>query len=215
MRNSFLNNLKQITINKVIAELLSNNRYHINQNEISAFSIIDLPNLDSSIENKERWSLFRDKYWLFNRFIPHCDWFECQLKFPDCLDYIEIINEESWFQKMPPTNRLVKQVNYDYCINDKHKYKIEKYIKNGIEDFINEKYLILIGKYDSETLTILDGNHRFLALYESFKLNKVNTMNIKVIVGLTYGNCRWFGDEDKWEERPSNTNNKRYILNIW
>jgi len=215
MKNENLVILNQISINNVIANLLHNNKHQIDSSEISDFSVIISPNLNSNTENKERWNLFTHKFWLFNRYIPHCDWFECQLKFPECLDFVEIINEESWFIKLPVANRLVTNLDYSTVPDINHKYKIKQLLDNGIEEFIHKKNLVLIGKYDYDKISLLDGNHRLLALYEAYKLNRVKNFNIKAIVGFTYGNCRWFGDQDKWEERPTSTNEKRYVLNIW
>lgn len=215
MKNENLTILNQVSINKVIAIFLLNNRHQIKQFEVSTFTIIDQPNLNNINENRERWTLFSNKFWLFNRFIPHCDWFECQLKFPECLSFIEIINEESWFPKLPVENRLLTNLDYSFVKNDNHNIKITQLLENGIEEFINEKQLVLLGKYDCDNISILDGNHRFSALYEAFKLNRVMNLNLNVIVGFTYGNCRWMGDQDNWEERPTSSNEKRYVLNIW
>jgi hypothetical protein len=215
MKNENLVIQNQISINNFIASLLHNNKHQIDPSEISDFSVIENPNLNSNIENKERWNLFNHKFWLFNRFIPHCDYFECKLKFPECMDFVEIINEESWFQKLPVENRLATDLDYSSFPNSYHKLKILQLLESGIENFINEKTLVLIGKYDNNKISLLDGNHRFLALYEAFKQKRVKNIEIKAIVGFTYGNCRWIGDQDKWEERPSYQNNKRYVLNIW
>ena len=215
MKSINLTILNQISINKVIAILLHNNCHQIKPIEVSDFAIINQPNLNSIKENKERWKLFTNKFWLFNRFIPHCDWFECQLNFPECLTFIEIINEESWFPKLQAVNRLATNMDYSFMQNDIHKLKITQLLEKGIEEFVNEKHLVLLGKYDSDNLSLLDGNHRFLALYEAYKLNRVKNLNVNAIVGFTYGNCRWMGDQDNWEERPANSNEKRFVLNIW
>ncbi len=207
--------LNQISLNRVIAILLHNNCHQVKSFEVSDFSIIDQPNLKSVKENRERWKLFTNKFWLFNRFIPHCDWFECQLDFPECLTFIEIINEESWFPKLPVSNRLVTNLDYSLAKNDNHKLKIALLLEDGIEKFINENFLVLLGKYDCDNLSLLDGNHRFLALYEAYKLNRITNLKVNVIVGFTYGNCRWMGDQDSWYERPANPNEKRFVLNIW
>jgi len=116
---------------------------------------------------------------------------------------------------LPVANRLASNLDYSLIKNDNHKLKIGQLLENGIEEFINEKSLVLLGKYDCNNLSLLDGNHRFLALNEAHKLNRVANLKVNVIVGFTYGNCRWIGDQDNWEERPANLNEKRYILNIW
>ena len=215
MKSKYLNIQNQISINAVIAVLLGNNRHQIKSMEVSDFAVIDSPNLESIEENRERWSIFGKKYWAFYRFIPHCDWFICQLNFPECLDFTELINEASWFAKLPAENRLVTNLDDSSIQIDNHKAKITEFLNNGIEEFINEKKLVLLGKYDCDNLSILDGNHRFAALYEAYKLQRVKNLKVNAIVGLTYGNCRWFGDKEIWEERPSNPNEKRYVLNIW
>ena len=47
------------------------------------------------------------------------------------------------------------------------------------------------------------------------KQKRIENFKIKIIVGLTFGNCRWLGDYEKWEERPTKETEKRYILNTW
>lgn len=215
MKRSYINSIKQISINQFVANFLNNNHHQILESELSSFSLIDSPDLESIAENKERWTIFKEKYWLFNRFLPHCDWFECELVFPDCVDSIEIINEESWFDKLPVQSRLANTINCETMPNEKHKVKVDALTNKGIENFINEKHLILIGKYDNNTLSLIDGNHRFLALNQAYKLNRITNIKIKCIVGLSFGNCRWLGDSVEWEERPAKSNEKRYVLNIW
>lgn len=208
----FIENLQQVSINKMIAEYLKNNIHKFDDS--IHFEIIRKPNLEDFTENQIRWNLF-NQFWLFNRFIPHCDWYECDLLFPECLEHIKIICEASWFSNPKEHDRLVSKLNVNKIPDTNHNLKIIEFLENGIEHFINNKRLILIGKYNEDTLTLLDGNHRFVALNEAFKQNRFERLNIKIIVGLTYGNCRWIGDDEKWEERPSQGNEKRYVLNIW
>ncbi len=208
----FLENTQQVSINRMIAEYLNNNIHKFSNS--SHLDIIKKPNLENTLENETRWNLF-NQFWLFNRFIPHCDWFVCDLSFPDCLNHIEIISEESWFNNPQKANRLSIKLDFNTVPDKTHKIKIDELVKNGIEQFINEKCLILVGKYNQNTLSLIDGNHRFLALYEASKQKRVENFKFKIIVGLTYGNCRWLGDYEKWEERPSKENEKRYILNTW
>lgn len=153
--------------------------------------------------------------WLFNRFIPHCDWFECDLLFPECLNHIEIISEESWFQNPRDKIRLSIKLDFNSVPEKTHKLKIDEFVNKSLGQAINEKRLILIGKYIQNTISLIDGNHRFTALYEEYKQNLIENVKIKIIVGFTFGNFRWLGDYEKWEERPSKENEKRYILNIW
>lgn len=207
----YTENIQQVSINKMIAEYLLNNIHKL-PNSLNK-DIIKIPNIENNLENEIRWNLFNE-FWLFNRFIPHCDWFECDLLIPNCLNQIEIISEESWFNNPKEEDRLSIKLDLNSLPDIEHKVKIDDY-SNNIDHFINEKKLILIGKYNQNTLTIIDGNHRFLALNEAYKLNRFESFKIKVIVGFTFGKCRWLGDYEKWEERPSKTNDKRYILNIW
>ena len=208
----YIENIYQVSINKMIAEYL--------KNSVDEFpdplylNIIINPNLESIIENETRWNLFNE-FWLFNRFIPHCDWFECDLLFPECTNYIEVISEESWFENPREENRLSINIDLNSLPDKTHKAKIDEFVKSEVEQFINEKYLILIGKYNQNTLSLIDGNHRFLALCEAYKQKRIENFKIKIIVGLTFGNCRWLGDYEKWEERPTKETEKRYILNTW
>jgi hypothetical protein len=215
MNNNHIRLISQVSINRMISEFLKNNRSEFSESEISSKKIFENPDLLNLNENKERWNLFKNKYWLFNRFIPHCDWYECEILIPESFSFVKIINEISWFDNIPTQSRLVKDLNSEKFNQSEHKIKIEAFKNEGIETFIYENYLILIGKYDSEELSLIDGNHRFAALYESSKLNSIKNMRLKVIIGLTYGNCRWLGDTEIWEKRPSKGNEERYVLNIW
>lgn len=209
---TFLKNIQQISINKMIAEYLSSNSHKFSND--SNLDIIKTPNLENVSENEVRWNLF-NHYWLFNRFFPHCDWFECDLLFPECLNHVEVISEESWYKNPKEENRVSFELDYNLVPDKMHKIKVDNFVKNNIEQFINDKRLILIGKYNQDNLTLIDGNHRFLALYEAHKNKKIENFSIKIILGFTYGNCRWLGDYEKWEARPAKENESRYILNIW
>jgi hypothetical protein len=208
----YIENIQQVSINKMIAEYLNCNIHKFSNS--SHLDIIRKPNLENTSENEIRWSLF-NQFWLFNRFIPHCDWFECDLLFPECLNQIEIISEESWFENPREENRLSIKLDFNSIQDKTHKIKIDEFVNKGIEQSINEKRLILIGKYNQNTISLIDGNHRFMALYEAHKQNHIESFKIKIIVGFTFGNCRWLGDYEKWEERPAKENEKRYILNTW
>jgi len=208
----YIENIQQVSINKMIAECLNSNIHKFSNS--SYLDIIRKPNLESTSENEIRWNLF-NQFWLFNRFIPHCDWFECDLLFPECLNHIEIISEESWFENPREENRLSIKLDFNSVPDKKHKIKIDEFVNKGLEQIINEKRLILIGKYNQNTISLIDGNHRFMALCEEYKQKRIENFKIKIIVGFTFGNCRWLGDYEKWEERPSKENEKRYILNTW
>jgi len=208
----YLENIKQVSINRMIAEYLISNIHKFSNS--SCLDIIRKPNLESTSENEIRWNLF-NQFWLFNRFIPHCDWFECDLLFPECLNHIEIISEESWFENPREEIRLSMKLDFNSVPDKTHKIKIDEFVNKGLEQTINEKRLILIGKYNQNTISLIDGNHRFMAFYEEYKQKRIENFKIKIIVGFTFGNCRWLGDYEKWEERPSKENEKRYILNTW
>ena len=215
MNNNHIKIIQQISLNRFVAEFLNNNRHQIASSELSNFSIVDNPDCENIQDNKERWVLFKNKFWLFNRFLPHCDWYKCEISFPECLSFVEIINEESWFQELPSSRRLASEIDYNVMQNATHKMKVDELENVGIEKFINDKHLILIGKFDTDKISLIDGNHRFLALHEAYKLHRFVNLKIHVIIGFSFGNCRWMGDQDNWEERPTNSNEKRYVLNVW
>ena len=215
MKKNQINVIQQVSINRFVAEFLNNNRHQITDDELSNLRLVDNPDFENIQDNKERWILFKNKFWLFNRFLPHCDWYKCELSFPECLSFVEIINEESWFQGFPSLRRLASEIDYNIIPSAAHKMKIDGLVNVGIEKFINDKHLILIGKFDNNKLSLIDGNHRFLALHEAYKLHRFANLKIHVIIGFSFGNSRWMGDQDNWEERPSISNEKRYVLNIW
>lgn len=215
MSRTYLSEVSQTSLSSMIAAFLLNNRHQITESEVSDYLIIDQPDINNPVENKERWIIFKNKFWLFSRFLPPCDWFECQIIAPQCFQFIEIINEVSWFHDVPATNRLVTNLSFISTEQQKHKAKIDTLIEHGIENFINQKTLILIGKYDSDKLSLIDGNHRFAAIYKALEASESVQFSLNAIIGLTYGNCRWMGDTDIWEERPSLREEKRYVLNIW
>ena len=134
--------VEQVSINKMIAEFLRNNLHQIKKEDVTNFKILEQPDIKDIKENKLRWNLFSDKFWLFVRFLPQCDWFECEITLPESFKNIRIIEEESWKNNLFSGEHLVENINIEKFEEDNHFLKINQFFQNNIEKFINEKYII-------------------------------------------------------------------------
>ncbi|QRO00683.1 hypothetical protein JRI60_17440 [Archangium violaceum] len=76
--------------------------------------------------------------------------------------------------------------------------------------------VVLFGHQATGPLTLLDGNHRMLALAHRLATGSGPLAPFRAFVGLSQGPCRWHGDPVEWIERPGREpGERRFILKVW
>jgi hypothetical protein len=87
------------------------------------------------------------------------------------------------------------------------------FIQHGVVEDIT---FVLFTHGGKDNLTILDGNHRALALQLAGDALSLRHTKFRVIVGTSTSACSFHGDAQRWVKRPlSGQAPGRYILDIW
>jgi len=154
-------------------------------------------------------------YGLFLRHLPHCDWFLVDLKRPEELMVLQVINERSWNHKTPKS-RPVGILTQTDSIPKPHAIRVNALAATrGLHKLLNKR-VVLFGHHRDDFFSIIDGNHRLLAYARAISHKNAAWRPFKAYVGISLGPCRWHGDDVSWTERPPRSaNEKRFVLNIW
>jgi hypothetical protein len=193
-------NNKNMHVSEVIRHLASERsfrfRYKKNTNLINSYKI------------------FIKRSFLFLRHLPHCDWTKKTVSWPNLKRQFRnwhIINEESWKLSMN------KNINESLSLPHRHNIRVNKIKKSILENGIKRNITFVIFTHGvGDYYSIIDGNHRSLALLKASKFKNLNKFKFTIITGKSPGNCRWHGDKIKWVKRPLSGNiSGRYILDIW
>lgn len=191
---------KHMHVSEVISHLASEGSFGLNRKK----------NTNSSGDYK----IFVKKSFLFLRHLPHCDWTKKSVSWLTLKRLFKnwhIINEESWESSMN------KNINESPSLPHRHNIRVNN-IKNSIlENGIKRNITFVIFTHGAgDYYSIIDGNHRSLALLKASKIKNFKKFKFTIITGKSLGNCRWHGDKIKWVKRPLSGNiNGRYILDIW
>jgi hypothetical protein len=162
----------------------------------------------------ERYRELVDRSWLFLRFLPPCDWFRVRVDFPEDLPALRVIAEESWFAEPRTADRRLSTVEKQLATGSPHDQRIGQW--EHTRDVAHlERRITLFGRDRAGPFSILDGNHRLLALARRLRLAGSDPCSFDVHIGLSYGPCRWHGDPVRWEERPERLGERRFVLRVW
>lgn len=162
-----------------------------------------------------RQSIIKNRGFLFLRHLPHCDWHSRTVGFRRLLAMMKrwnVITEASWRKAsgMPV-------VTAASSTPDVHLRKVRRlaasFTRRGVMEDVS---FILFTHGFPDTMTLLDGNHRALALLLAEGAISLRSARFRVIVGASASPCRYHGDDQRWLKRPlAGRPPGRYILDIW
>ena len=164
---------------------------------------------------KARYDQFVSYGDLFLRFIPHCDWFEVRFD-ATWFSKVRLIDESSWKHESSGGERLLAKRTDLTTLPQEHLDRINQLrLRKNLGDLLDRK-AVLFGHSPSDEWSILDGNHRLLALACQHLIDKCPLDEFSIFVGFSFGPCRWHGDPVVWQERPERTaGERRYVLKTW
>lgn len=189
--------VRQVSEDEVIAEFLKSDFHHPQFKEFhdSLGSIVAQPNLSDSTENiKRRALLFRRHLPLWTEIPKDTSWYEVEVNHPE-IDLICAFPRAQW-RKLAHGNYSITEVagrvqRERDLLPDQFLTKIDRIaddISHGRNGF---GAVILIGRSDSEPLTILDGNHRLVAALQA---DPKRAGTLKFVCGLSnrMERCCWY-----------------------
>jgi len=162
-----------------------------------------------------RYRLLVERGWLFLRFLPTCDWVRAVIGNSTDLEQLHLICEESWFQEPRAAERHVGRWVGLNSLPPPKRRRVESLLEAGLRPDSIHRRITLFGHSLSGPFTILDGNHRILALAHDCRFRGRSFEPFEVHVGLSFGPCRWHGDPMTWEERPELDGQRRFVLRVW
>lgn len=162
-----------------------------------------------------RYRLLVERGQLFLRFLPHCDWFHGVLATPEALAQIQLIAEESWFPEPERADRRLGHWATLDGLSEAHRARVDAMIGSGFDSMQTQRRVTLFGHHKNGPFSIIDGNHRLLALAHEVMCRGRDFAPVSVHVGLSQGPCRWHGDRVVWEERPEFDGKNRFVLKVW
>jgi len=196
----------QIVFDEVIAGMLS----------AQCFGGKSLPRTVSVPASSEaRYQELVDRGYLFLRFLPQCDWYNARLASPDDLGRLRLIAEESWFSEASAADRSLATWAALDTLPDSHCQRVRRLLSEGLQVECMQRRITLFGRSPEGPFTILDGNHRMLALARNVLAQRMPMEPLDVHLGLSFGPCRWHGDPVMWEERPPHDGKTRFVLRTW
>lgn len=155
-----------------------------------------------------------DRAWPFLRFVPSCDWFRVPLELPGDLPSLRVIAEGSWFAEPGTADRSLSAVEGQLAPGSPHRRRIDQ-MEGTLDVTQLSRRITLFGRAQDGPFSILDGNHRLLALARRMRHQGTSPCTFDAHIGLSYGPCRWHGDAVRWEERPERLGERRYVLRVW
>ena len=152
---------------------------------------------------------------LFLRHLPQCDWRSQVVglrRLRGWMKHWDVITEASWRKAagMP----VVAAATW---APGKHLRKTRRlatsFARSGVVENVT---FILFTHGGRDRLTLLDGNHRALALQLTGDAASLHWARFRVIVGTSTSPCLFHGERQRWVRRPlAGRPPGRYILDIW
>lgn len=186
--------LRRIGEDDVISEFLRSDFHHAAYSEYhdSMRSIVHHPDLESASENAARRALLALRHRALWKELPEdTEWFEVDITMAD-LQQIRVFPRAQWtrvargnFSILKVAERLgARQRAESAFVN-----KISDIREVLSEDVLNTGSVILIGLSEAEPLTVLDGNHRFVAGVLESKLE-----HLRFVCGFSpnMSRCCWY-----------------------
>lgn len=197
---------EQITLDEVIMGLLRSSCFTEDKDTLDP-RIPDTP--------QERYRALVGRCHLFLRFLPHCDWYHGVIDTAECLEAIQLINEESWFPDETGRDRSLKRWAHLDGLPSKHAERVNDILHTGLVPQCMHRRVTLFSHAAEGPYTILDGNHRLLAMAHRVLHHGDRLGPLSVHLGIGLGPCRWHGDSVAWEERPPIHGTSRFVLRVW
>lgn len=187
--------LRRISEDEVIAEFLRGDFEHsaYAEHHASQRSIVYYPNLDSPQENALRRALlFLRHHSLWKQLPLEIEWYEAEVR-PENLHQIRVFPRAQWLKlargNFSIANVAEKMRRRHKTVEDPFFAKIGSIRNRLLEDGAIAGSVVLIGLTESEPLTILDGNHRFVAA-----VLEGQTDRLRFVCGLSprMTRCCWY-----------------------
>ena len=186
--------IRRISEDGAIAEFLESDFAHSAYEEYreSLKQLVSSPDLENPSENRQRRALlFLRHRSLWKELPPDTEWFEAEIR-DLALEQIQVFPRAHW-RKLARGNfaitRVMDRMKNETAGEDPFFSKIEAIRGVFSHDFKTPGAILLIGVNESGPLTILDGNHRFLAAAME---NRVH--NLRIVCGLSprMTQCCWY-----------------------
>ena len=166
--------------------------------------------------SRERYRALVDHAYLFLRFIPPCDWFRVCFTREDQVLALRLIDEETWEHALAGGERTLGGRAELTRVPLHHTERVRDLAGQPELMGVLDDRVVLFGHDAEGPLTILDGNHRLLALAHRLVVGGESLSPFHAFVGLSHGPCRWHGDPVEWVERPGLAPGvRRFILKVW
>jgi hypothetical protein len=162
--------IRRISEAEVIAEFLKNdfNKPAFEQYQEVLHGLVTRPDLDDVTENAKRRALLFIRYLsLWSELPLGTEWFEVDVRAAD-LGQIRVFPRARWRKlargnfAVPAVVEQIRRFNNDNVVEDAFLTKIAA-LRDWLRLDIDPGAVLLIGLSESESLTILDGNHRLVA----------------------------------------------------
>ena len=199
---------RQVTLDKVIESWLETGGSGASKKR----SDVKVPTPSTA---QERYEQMTKEGGLFLRFLPHCDWYEVVFDVA-WFCRVLVIDEASWkHESVGGKRRLADRTELGALPHD-HRARVEQLRSYPQLESLLDRKATLFGHSPAGDWSILDGNHRLLALASLHLRDGRPVKPFSIFVGVSHGPCRWHGDPVEWQERPERSpGEKRYILKIW
>ena len=186
--------IRPISEDAVISEFLKSDFQHAAYSlyHDSMREMVFSPDLDDRAECEARRSLLARRHRALWRELPgDTQWYEVEMTMAD-LDQVRVFPRAQW-TRIGRGNYSIKRIAE--CIRKRQQSpdpfveKISDIREVLSEDILNSGSVILIGLTESDPITVLDGNHRFVAGVIEGKLE-----NLKFVCGLSTNmtQCCWY-----------------------
>jgi hypothetical protein len=187
--------IRRVTEDEVIAEFLKSDFQHGAYREYheTMRGVIESPNVEDPTENaKRRALLFLRHLSLWQELPPDTEWFEAELRGSD-LHLVQVFPRAQWrriargrfvitevAEKMRAGRNPSGNAFLEKIVAIRKELEVETSIPSSV---------VLIGVNESGPLTIIDGNHRFVAAVMAGKLDK-----LRFLCGFSPGmtRCCWY-----------------------
>jgi hypothetical protein len=162
--------IRRVSEDEVIAEFLKNdfNKPAFEQYQEVLHGLVTRPDLDDVTENAKRRALLFIRYLsLWSELPQGTEWFEVDVRAAD-LGQIRVFPRARWRKlargnfAVPAVVEQIRRFNNDNVVEDAFLTKIAA-LRDWLRLDIDPGAVLLIGLSESESLTILDGNHRLVA----------------------------------------------------
>jgi hypothetical protein len=162
-----------------------------------------------------RLSDIKKRGFLFLRHLPHCDWHSQSVGLRHLRGLIKrwkIITEASW-RKSAGMPVITAAASAPQAHLRRASRLASSFIRLGV---VEDVTFILFTHGGQDSLTLLDGNHRALALQLAGEAASLRRARFRVIVGTSTSACSLHGDVQRWVKRPlAGQAPGRYILDVW